>query len=277
MTWGELRNLFVVADDIDAYTTGWVNDHLYNPWFPVSTESCNTFESFTAMAALAESTERLRIGSMVLGNLFRHPALVARAAATIDHVSNGRFELGIGAGWHEREHIDMGIDLMQPASRIAAWAEAVEVIHRLLTEEIVTFDGHYYQLVMARSEPKCIQAPRVPLVLGAAGEKLALRVVAQWADHWNFDGWDLARFRHKLGVLRQYCVDIGRDFSEIEVSVQVWSPGNNEPKFIVKKSDRLSKLARISSELEAAGADHLIVAITEADPEFLFDLANLVN
>ena len=161
-------------------------------------------------------------------------------AATLDHMSDGRFELGLGAGWLEEEHRAVGIDLLSPADRIAKWDEACEIVHRLLTEDVVSHDGRHYQLTEARSEPKCVQQPRVPLVLGALGEQLALRVVAKWADHWNFDA-DIELLERKLTSLRSHCDAVGRDAEEIEVSAHVWEKD-------------VGRIADLANELEARGA-----------------------
>ncbi|HEV7125921.1 MAG TPA: LLM class F420-dependent oxidoreductase, partial [Ktedonobacterales bacterium] len=178
-------------------------------------------EGWTLLAALAAQTERLRVGLMVTGNTYRHPAVLAKMGATVDHLSRGRLDFGIGAGWNELEHTAYGIPLYAPGERIRRLGEACEVIRRMWTQEAPDFDGTYYQLKGARCEPKPIQKPYPPFVIGGSGEQLTLRVVAQYADIWNFVGGSPEEFTHKNTVLDQHCAAIGRDPATIERSVQV--------------------------------------------------------
>jgi len=135
-------------------------------------------------------------------------------------ISNGRLDFGIGAGWNEYEHESMGIPLYKPGERIRRFGEACEVFRRLFTEPVVDFDGRYYQLKEARSEPKPVQKPYPPFVIGGGGEKLTLRVVATYADIWNYTGTSVEEFTHKVKVLREHCEAIGRDPDEIVLSHQ---------------------------------------------------------
>ncbi len=224
MTWADLADFWQRADQIELFETGWVNDHLYNPSFPADSDSSHSYEAFTALASLATITKRIRIGTLVANNLFRHPALLARMAVTIDHISGGRFELGLGAGWHEREHADHGIDLMRPGHRLDAFDEACTIIGSLLAGETVTHEGEHYQLDQARLVPSPVQ-DHMPLTIGGSGEKRMLRIVAKHADHWNFGSiHDTDNFVHKCQVLRQHCQAVGRDYDEITKSIQLWVP-----------------------------------------------------
>ncbi len=224
MTWTDLADFWQRADQIDLFETGWVNDHLYNPSFPDDSDTSHSYEAFTALASLATITKRIRIGTLVANNLFRHPAVLARMAVTLDHISGGRFELGIGAGWHEREHADHGIDLMQPGRRLDAFDEACSIIRSLLDGETVSHAGEHYQLDQARLVPRPVQ-DKMPLTIGGSGEKRMLRIVAEHADHWNFGSvHDTDNFTHKCEVLKQHCHAVGRDYSEITKSIQLWVP-----------------------------------------------------
>jgi alkanesulfonate monooxygenase SsuD/methylene tetrahydromethanopterin reductase-like flavin-dependent oxidoreductase (luciferase family) len=158
---------------------------------------------------------------LVLGNLLRHPAVVARMAVTLDHISGGRFELGVGAGWHEREHADHGIDLMRPRERLDAFKEACVILDGLLSGDTVTLDGEYYQLDQARLEPRPL-AGSMPLTIGGSGEKRTLRIVAEHAAHWNFDGLELDDYPRKRRILLEHCVAVGRDYEDIRQTVQLW-------------------------------------------------------
>jgi alkanesulfonate monooxygenase SsuD/methylene tetrahydromethanopterin reductase-like flavin-dependent oxidoreductase (luciferase family)/GNAT superfamily N-acetyltransferase len=221
IAWPDIAKFWVEADALGIFGTGWLNDHLYSPAFPGEGESSHSFDPFTALGALAAMTQHVRLGTLVLGNLLRHPAVVARMAVTLDHISGGRFELGVGAGWHEREHADHGIDLMTPGKRLDAFKEACVILDGLLSGETVTMNGEYYQLDHARLEPGPI-AGSMSLTIGGSGEKRTLRIVAEHASHWNFDGLNLDDYFRKRGILEKHCAAVGRDYREIRQTVQLW-------------------------------------------------------
>lgn len=214
MAWPDLRDIWHAADDM-GFSTAWIPDHFY-AGFGDPAGPC--WEAWTVLSALAATTRRLRIGPMVLGNTYRHPAVVANMAATLDHVSEGRLNLGLGAGWMLAEHHGYGIPLPPPRERLDRLDEAATVLKRLFTEPRTTFHGRYYQLDDALCEPKPLQRPHPPLLIGGGGEKLTLRVVARHADEWNGEVGPTGMAR-KLAVLRGYCQEIGREPDEIEVSV----------------------------------------------------------
>ncbi len=255
-TWGEIAAFFRHADQLPAYHAAWVNDHLYNPFYPRRSDDPGTFEAYTVLAALAADTSRIRLGAMVGANLFRNPALVARMAATIDHISGGRFELGLGAGWHEREHDDLGTPLLPRGDRVTAFGEALTIIRSLLTEEETTFHGRFYRVTNAVSEPKPLQR-RVPIVVGAHKDRM-LRLTARYADHWNFDGKDPDSFAEALGRFHAACAAVGRDPADMEVSVQFWPqrmPGTS--------------LADLVGSFAERGADHMVLAFLNPDHALL--------
>ncbi len=216
-TWDGIVDVWQEAETIPIFEHAWLYDH----FAPINGDVGGPcLEGWTALAALATLTERLRLGLMVTGNTYRHPAVLAKIAATVDVISSGRLDFGIGAGWNEYEHESLGIPLYTPGERIRRFGEACEVIQRLFTEPVVDFDGRYYQLKEARSEPKPVQKPHPPFVIGGGGEKLTLRVVATYADIWNYTGTSVEEFSHKAKVLREHCEAIGRDPDEIELSHQ---------------------------------------------------------
>lgn len=216
-TWEGIVDVWQEAEAIPVFEHAWLYDH----FAPINGDVGGPcLEGWTALAALAALTERLRLGLMVTGNTYRHPAVLAKIAATLDVISNGRLDFGIGAGWNEYEHESMGIPLYKPGERIRRFGEACEVFRRLFTEPVVDFDGRYYQLKEARSEPKPVQKPYPPFVIGGGGEKLTLRVVATYADIWNYTGTSVEEFTHKVKVLREHCEAIGRDPDEIVLSHQ---------------------------------------------------------
>ena len=206
------------ADQLPVFEHGWLFDH-FAPIFSDLDGPC--MEGWALLAALAAQTSRIRLGLMVTGNTYRHPAVLAQIAATTDIISNGRLDLGIGAGWNVYEHESMGLPLYAPGERIRRFGEACEIIKRLFTQHLTDFDGRYYQLKEARCEPKPVQKPYPPFVIGGGGEQLTLRVAAQYADVWNFAGGPPETFAHKVKVLREHCAAVGRDPAEIALSVQV--------------------------------------------------------
>jgi F420-dependent oxidoreductase-like protein len=243
--WAPMRDMWLAADDIDVYSAGWNFDHFYPILQDDRTGPC--FEGWTMLAALATITHRIRLGVMVTGNPYRHPALLANMAASVDVISGGRLELGIGAGWNEEESTAYGIDLPPLRERFDRLEEACEVLDLLLTKETASFAGRYYRLTDARCEPKPVQQPRPPIVIGGGGEKRTLRIAARWADQWNAPGASPDVLAHKIEVLRRHCADVGRDPGAIEISVQVRSGADP------------SAVAADAAALVEAGAQHVIV------------------
>lgn len=203
-----------------AAATGWdglfVADHFMPASEPVTG---SMLECWSVLAGLATSVPRLRLGPLVTGNTYRHPAVLANMATTIDHLSGGRFVLGIGAGWQENEHRAYGIDYFDVAGRLARLDESCAVLHQLLTATRANFQGRAYQLADAPMEPKPVQA-RLPLLVGGAGEKVTLRIVAKWADEWNTWGTPEV-LQAKGAVLERHCETLGRDAGAIARSAQV--------------------------------------------------------
>ncbi len=214
-----------------GYDAAWVADHLMPwwigedhrahrplPWDAGEDDDDPYHEGWTCLAALAQSTRRLRCGVLVTNNLFRHPALVAKMAATVDHVSGGRLELGLGAGWFPRELGAYGMAFPAAGERVSRLGEALAVITRLLRDDRTTFEGTFYRLDRAPLAPKPVQG-RVPIVIGAAGPRM-LRLVARYADVWNADSpVTPAEVAERGAVLREACAAIGRDPAEIRWSL----------------------------------------------------------
>lgn len=223
--WPELRDIWIAADEDDTYQGGWLFDHFYPPR---PGQRAALYEAWTLLAALAASTHRLRLGVMVSSNTFRHPSLLAKMAITLDQVSNGRLDVGIGAGWHEEEHAAFGIALPPPAERWERLAETLAILDGLMTREVFSFSGLHYQLEEAQAGLRPVQRPRPPIVIGGVGPKRTLPLVARWADHWNYFERTMTteRFRAVHATLIEQCTAIGRDPGEIEVSVQMLYPGN---------------------------------------------------
>jgi F420-dependent oxidoreductase-like protein len=260
-TWQGMLDVFRAADDIDVFESGWTFDHFY-PIFSDSTGPC--LEGWVSTTALAQATKRLRVGLMVTGNVYRHPAVLANMAATLDIISNGRLDLGIGAGWNQEECDAYGIELPGLRERFDRFDEALEVITQLLTNEVSNFDGAHYQLRDARCEPKPVQTPHPPICIGGGGEKRTLRAAAKYAQHWNLAGGTPDVFAHKLGVLHEHCAAIGRDPKEIMTSTQLRLLGDGDPKVVAEQA----------SEFAAVGCDMIVVYLAPHDPAMLEPLAN---
>ena len=252
-SYDDILRVWLEADTIPIIEHAWAFDH-FIPLGPDPTGP--QLEGWTLLGALAARTNRLRVGLMVTGNTYRHPAVLANIGATVDHISNGHLDFGIGAGWNELESNMYGIPLYTPGERIRRLGEACEVIKRLWTETVANFDGKYYQLKDARCEPKPVQKPYPPFVIGGSGERLTLRVVAQYANIWNFAGGSVDMFRHKIEVLEEHCAAVGRDPSEIERSIQTMTNYNNLEE----------TLSNIRPYIEA-GANHIILNLRAPYPD----------
>jgi F420-dependent oxidoreductase-like protein len=200
-----------------GYDSVWVDDHLMFGQRPI-------LECWTTLSALAATTSRIRLGTMVTSNAFRNPALTAKMAATVDVISRGRLELGIGAGVQKDEHGAYGFPFLKPSLRIERLKESVEIIKMLWTQEKTTYTGKHYQIAAAACEPKPLQKPHPALIIGGTGEKHLLKVTAQHADRFDFSYLPtFEMYKRKLEALRKHCEAVGRDFGEIEKSC--WPEG----------------------------------------------------
>lgn len=213
--WRSTRATAVMAERL-GFDSFWVADHLHNA--PLARNE-TLFEAFTVLGALAEATTTIRLGTLVAVSAFRRPSMLAKIGATLDVLSGGRFELGIGNGWYEGEHEAHGIPLLAPSERVAEMAETIEVVARLWSEPSVDFAGRFHRLSGAQCDPKPLQQPRPPIWVGGGGERFALGVAARWADRANFDlVEDADDWAHKRDVLFEHCARIGRDPTEIELT-----------------------------------------------------------
>jgi F420-dependent oxidoreductase-like protein len=237
-TWDDMLAVWQAADDMPFFESGWTFDHFY-PIFSDPTGPC--LEGWITLSALAQATRRLRLGVLVTGNVYRHPAVLANMAATLDVVSNGRLELGIGAGWNEEECDAYGIELPPLKERFDRFDEALEVITRLLADETTTFDGRHYRLRDARCEPKPVQRPHPPICIGGSGERRTLRAVARHAQHWNMAAGNVEEFHKKLDVLRRHCDDIGRDSGEIMTSTHLRLPPDGDTDSLVRHAEQFAE------------------------------------
>src|SRR6266704_1254868 len=223
---GWRMDLVGIADPVEAYETMsrvaqeaealgfhsiWLYDHFHT--VPVPSQEV-TFECWTSTAALARDTKRVRVGQIVTCNGYRNPALLAKMASTVDALSHGRLVLGIGAGWYEHEYLAYGYEYPSTGERLQRLHEAIQIILAMWTQDEATFEGTYYQVRGAINQPKGVQKPHIPLLIGGGGEKVTLRLVAQYGNACNVGG-DIATIKHKFAVLKHHCDELGRDYNSI--------------------------------------------------------------
>ena len=213
--WPSIAAAAKLADELGFHAVHFI-DHL----LAIPDPAGDILESWTTMTACATLTRRVRVSANVLCNSFRSPALLAKMGATLDVISGGRFELAMGAGWHEPEYAAYGFDFPSPGVRIEQLREALQIIKALWTGERVDFAGRHYRLRNARCRPQPVQSPRPPIVVGGAGEKKMLRLVAEEADIWNCSAGNYAKLDDKVAALAEHCAAVGRDPATLERSLQ---------------------------------------------------------
>ncbi len=260
-----------------GFDSVWLYDHFHT--IPVPSQEV-TFECWMSTAALARDTKRVRIGQMVTCNGYRNPALLAKMASTVDVMSHGRLDFGIGAGWYEHEYKAYGYNYPDAPERLRYLREAVQVILAMWTQEEAEFEGKYYQVRGAINQPKGVQKPHIPLLIGGGGEKVTLKLVAQYADACNIGG-DMPTIQKKLAILKQHCEDVGRDYAAIhrtsstlcvigettEAALATVSPRQRDLVTMMQASSLIGSpetIRRRLAEYEEAGVQELIVWFPEA-------------
>jgi F420-dependent oxidoreductase-like protein len=259
-TWEEMRDVWVAADEIELFESAWNWDHFY----PLSGDMAGpNYEAWTMLAAMAQATRRIRLGCQVTGMIYRHPAVLANMAATVDMISGGRLELGVGAGWNQMECDAYGIELPPLKERFDRFDEGVEVMLALLTEPVANFSGRYFKLTGARCEPKPVQRPHPPVTIGGSGPKRTLRAAARWAQQWNMlVRGDISEWVRAKEILAGHCAAIGRDVNEITCSVNV------------RLDDGVDAAVEQATVFRDAGVDLAILNLPHhAKPESLAPLA----
>ncbi len=272
--------------DQAGFTSIWLIDHVTT--IPRPSQEM-AFEAWTTTAALARDTRRVRVGQLVTCNGYRNPALLAKMGSTVDVLSHGRLNFGIGAGWAEREYQTYGFEYADAPTRLRHLREAVQVILSMWTQEEAVFAGSYYHVQGAINQPKGVQRPHIPLLIGGGGEQVTLKLVAQYADACNIRG-DLATIGHKLKVLRQHCEAVGRDYESIHrtstavcsiadtdelARAQLHDPFGDRGSGRSERTDRAligspETIRRRLEALEAAGVQELIMSFfPRTEPEQL--------
>jgi len=214
--WDKAVEIAVLAEAL-GYDSIWVYDHFHNVPRPAHEA---VFECWTTMAAISQRTSRVRLGQMVGCNSYRNPAMLAKITSTIDVISGGRLDWGIGAGWYENEYKGYGFEFPKPKDRIGMLNESVEIVRSMWTQTETNYDGKYYRLSRANCDPKPLQSPHPPIWIGGGGEQLTLRVVAKYADYSNFGGQP-DEWARKREILKGHCKAVGRDEETIG---KTWSP-----------------------------------------------------
>ncbi len=245
----------------------WLFDHFTTVPRPTNEP---TFESFTVLSALAALTERVRLGHIVICNGFRNPALTAKMISTMDVISGGRMELGIGAGWKRDEWLAYGYGFPETRERLAGLGDALEVITRMLApgrEARATFEGEHASVRGAINQPKPIQQPRVPIMVGGNGPNVTWRLAAKYADELNVDGLSPDELIAELPIVRSRCEEIGRDPASLPVSVHMWW-GNAAPAG-QERIDALGRYAELGISRvmtlvrDSAASDEALVSLAE--------------
>jgi F420-dependent oxidoreductase-like protein len=259
--WAQIRDVWVAADAVGLFESAWNWDHFY----PLSEPYAGpNLEAWTMLAALAQATSRIRLGCQVTGMVYRHPAVLANMAATVDIISGGRLELGLGAGWNQMECDAYGIDLPPLRERFDRFDEGVEAIIGLLSNETTTLAGRYVRLTDARCEPKPVQRPHPPVTIGGRGRTRTLRTAARLAQQWNAITPGPEDWLSLKEALLEHCASIGRDPAEITCSVNVRVEG----------PDAISRAAEQAAAYRDAGADLAIMNLPlAADPAMIAPLA----
>ena len=260
-TWREMLDVWKAADEVEFFESIWNWDHFYPLWGDFGGAN---FEGWTMLAAMAQATKRIRIGCQVSGMIYRHPAVLANMAATIDQISEGRLILGLGAGWNQMECDAYGMPLYGLKERFDRFDEGVEAIVGLLTNERTNYPGKYIQLTDAACEPKAIQRPHPPITIGGRGKTRTLKTAARYAQEWNAIVRDSADWSELNQVIDGHCAEVGRDPSEItrSVSLRMTTP------------DDVGLMATQAASFGDAGVDLVIVNLPQPfSPSVLGPLA----
>jgi F420-dependent oxidoreductase-like protein len=250
-----LRSTAVAAEEVGA---SWftVMDH----WFQMEayrTAHDEMLEAYTTLGYIAAVTKRVKIGTVVTGVTYRHPALLVKTATTLDVLSEGRGFLGIGAAWYEREHLALGVPFPPLKERFERLEETLQIALQMWSDDNGPYDGAHYQLAETICVPPPVQQPRPPIVIGGSGERKTLRMVAQYADATNLQGADVEVLAHKLDVLRGHCDAVGRDYDTIEKTVQGGAMNVNE---------HPDDFLRMAEACAALGIEHIQLRAPAPDP-----------
>jgi F420-dependent oxidoreductase-like protein len=257
----------------------WLYDHFHTAPTP---QLEATFECWTSMAALARDTKAIRLGQMVTCNSYRPPSLLAKMASCVDVMSQGRLILGIGAGWYQDEYEAYGYEYPETPERLRMLREALQVVKAMWTQERAQFDGRYYHLRGAINEPKPVQKPHPPIWIGGAGERVTLKLVAQYGDACNFNA-DVQTVRHKLDVLRAHCDTVGRDYDSVLKTIEFYAILGDRPEVDRVVSDAARRMGQEEGFVRSwhpyqGNAEHIAQVIGEyVDAGIEYVIVNVPN
>ena len=256
-------NLIEFAAEEYGFHSLWLPDHMWVRGAP----QLDYLESWTVLSGLAAVTTKLRLGGLVFCNSYRTPAFFAKMLATLDNISNGRVEVGMGAGWMDEEYKAYGYEFPSGGVRASQLREGVEIIKKMFTEEKPSYDGKYYKITEAYNNPKPVQKPHPPITIGAIAEQKMLKLVAQHADRWNCPAAVSHRIEKKWGVITEHCKTVGRNPDDIEISEQVIVVlGKDEQDFQNKwptAKQTLGRLADLDRSSLHGTPDQVIAGIKE--------------
>ncbi|GAC1423568.1 MAG: LLM class flavin-dependent oxidoreductase [Actinomycetota bacterium] len=256
-----LESFWTAADQL-GYHAIWNYDHLYGLGHNQQDFEAPTLEAWTTLAAMAVRVRRARVGCMVSAITFRHPLVLAKMAVTVDHISGGRLEMGIGAGWHDAEHTGLGISFPSPGTRVAMLDEALTMMKQWWSGQRPTYEGQFWSMHDAICAPLPVQRPHPPLVIGGMQPKM-LRLVAKHADEWNVPGSDVETFARLSKQLDENCVQIGRDPRQIRRGVQLFIHPQTE-------GQAEQQIATIPA-LAGAGAEHVVLSFYQPPSQALLE------
>ena len=254
------KSIAIAADDL-GFDSLYAYDHLI-PHYKADVEK-NIFECFTLLSAIAAITDKIKIGQIVACNSYRNPALLAKMLSTLDVISNGRAELGIGAGWYEQEYNAYGYDFSSNLIRIKQLDESLNIIKAMWTKKTSSFEGNYFKVKDAICEPKPIQYPYPTIMVGGEGEKYMLKVVAKHADRYNLFFGSPQEMKRKISLVKEHCNSIGRNEDEIDYSVVL-------PVILIESEDKISQTLRQYKRKDKTIQEYiqyLVGGITVGTPE----------
>ncbi len=259
LTWDEILRRTRLAEEL-GFDGAWVFDH-FKALYGDPSGPC--MEAYTLLAALGASTTRIRLGALVTGITYRHPSILATEAVTVDHISNGRLELGVGAAWFQGEHDELGIDFAPTAERIRRLDEGIDVMRLLMTSDGVSYDGRYYRLENATYRPRPVQQPHPPIWVGGRGEKLMLPLIARQADAWHGFG-SPEDMKRRSEIIDRHAEKAGRDPSSILRSGQL------------SLSQSMDDVKRSIDAMAEAGVGYLTVGWPSEGQQRVEELARLL-
>jgi F420-dependent oxidoreductase-like protein len=254
---------------VDSFT---VMDHFFQmDWAAPAEEPM--LEGYTTLGYLAGKTERMTLGLLVTGVMYRHPGILAKTMTTLDVLSGGRGQFGIGASWYEREQRGLGVPVVPVSERFERLEETIQICLQMWSDNNGPYEGRHYQLAETLNSPQSLSRPRPPIMIGGGGEQKTLRLVARYADSCNLFGTSVDEVQHKLEVLRRHCADEGRDYATIEKTVLLMRPPLADIDATIADVEQFAALG--VSEVQVMPDRHPVAFTTEIAEKLLPRLASI--